>query len=92
MRSPVWICSAILLTLAACGRNPKQNVNPFTDYGRASTYFESECTVKTNNGDCVKATCKEDAVSNCNDWAAGCLNHDGYYQGSSSGGTCSKIL
>jgi hypothetical protein len=91
MRWLKWTCSAALLILTACV-NPRQNTNPLTDYGGANPYFESECTVKTSSGECVKATCKEDAVSNCNDWAAGCLNHDGYYQGSSAGGTCSKIL
>jgi hypothetical protein len=91
MRRLNWIYFAAPLMLAACV-NPRQNINPLTQYGGANPYFESECTVKTSGGECVKATCKEDAVSNCNDWAAGCLNHDGYYQGSSSGGTCSKIL
>ncbi len=92
MRLILCISGISLLLLGGCVMNSRNNANPFTSYGRADPYFESECTVKANNGDCVKATCKEDAVSNCNDWAAGCLTHDGYFQGSSAGGTCSKIM
>ncbi|HXC90763.1 MAG TPA: hypothetical protein VNV18_11425 [Stellaceae bacterium] len=92
MRLILFACAVSQLIMAGCVMNPKAGVDPFKDYGKADPYFESECTVKANNGECVKATCKEDAVSNCDDWVAGCLNHDGYFQGSSAGGTCSKIL
>lgn len=85
-----------LLILTACAMNParamnlRANVNPFKSYG-ATAYFKSECTTKIN-GDCVAAKCKQDAESNCDVWAAGCLKNDGYFKGSSEGGTCSKIM
>ncbi|MBV9653010.1 MAG: hypothetical protein JOZ42_00455 [Acetobacteraceae bacterium] len=89
LQGALGIC---LLMMAGCAGPPGRTIDPLTKYGKADPYFESECTVKDKAGDCLKATCKEDAVSNCNDWAAGCLNHDGAYQGTSAGGTCTKVL
>ena len=91
MRLPISLGGVGLLALGACVANPAVTLNPFTTTGKTA-YFTSQCDVKTSGGECVKASCKADAQSNCNDWAAGCLNHDGYFQGSSAGGTCSKIL
>ena len=80
-----------LLTLAACVTAPGDNFNPFKNTGGTSLPFMSECT-KMIGGECYQATCKEDATSNCSDFAKGCLNNDGYYKGSGEGGTCSRIL
>lgn len=91
MRLPISLGGVGLLGLTACVANPPVAVNPFTTTGQ-TPYFTSQCDVKTSGGECVKASCKADAQSNCNDWVAGCLSHDGYFQGSSEGGTCSKIL
>lgn len=92
MRLPASLCGAGLLAMTACVANPLATYNPFTDYGTKTAYFTSQCDVKASNGECVKASCKADEKSNCNDWAVGCLNHDGYFQGTGAGGTCSKIL
>jgi hypothetical protein len=79
-----------IAALTGCTMNPQGTINPFTNYG--TPYAEFGCAAKEKDGNCLKATCKADAQSNCDDWAAGCLRHDGYLQGSSEGGTCSKIL
>ena len=91
MRWMLGTCSLILMILTGCV-NSRGNINPLTSYGAANPYFEMQCTVKAKDGSCLKVTCKADAQSNCSDFASGCLNHDGYYQGSGDGGTCSKIL
>ncbi|HEY3910768.1 MAG TPA: hypothetical protein VGM07_12865 [Stellaceae bacterium] len=72
--------------------NPRASINPFTSYGSATPYAEFGCSAKDKDGNCLQATCKADAQSNCDDRAAGCLRNDGYLKGSSEGGTCTKIL
>ena len=79
------------MALISC-TNPRGAINPFTNYGPGTPYAEFGCSAKDKDGQCLKATCKADAQSNCNDWAAGCLNHDGYLQGTSDSATCSRIL
>ena len=92
MRLSLFACAIGLSVLAAaCVATPGNNINPFKDYGSKTVYFTMECTKKIND-ECVQATCKQDQASNCGDFAKGCLNNDGYYQGSGAGGTCSKIL
>jgi hypothetical protein len=76
--------------LSGCTMNAPGAIDPFTNYG--TPYAEFGCSYKDKDGHCLKATCKADAQSNCDDWAAGCLRHDGYLQGTSESATCSKIL
>lgn len=85
-----FLCAAGVAALTGCTMNQQGTINPFTNYGSGTPY--AECSFKDEDGNCLKATCKADAQSNCDDWAAGCLRNDGYLQGSSEGGTCSKIL
>jgi hypothetical protein len=82
-----------LLIVTAIGMGLGGNYfNPFKDYNETSLPFQAECTAKDSDGKCLKATCKKDADSDCTLFAAGCLRVDGYYAGSSDGGSCSRIL
>jgi hypothetical protein len=92
MRLMFFLCAAGMAASTGCTMNQEAAINPFTNYGSGTPYAEFGCSFKDKAGDCLKATCKADAQSNCDDWAAGCLRNDGYLQGSSGGATCSKIL
>jgi len=92
MRLIFFLCAVSVAALTGCTMNPQGTINPFTNYGPSTPYAEFGCSAKDKDGNCLKATCKADAASNCDDWAAGCLRNDGYLQGSSEGATCSKIL
>lgn len=92
MRPLLLACCVSLTILSGCTKSSHGTINPFTDYGKATPYAEFGCSAHANDGSCLKATCKADEKSNCNDWAAGCLNHDGYLQGSSESATCTKIM
>jgi hypothetical protein len=93
MRAMLGICSVMLTILAGCAVYSRGDFNPFTSYGATGVaYEESTCNAKDKNGNCLKVTCKADSAANCDAWAAACLRVDGYFQGSSAGGTCSKIL
>jgi hypothetical protein len=91
LRRSAFLYAVSLLLLTACAAKPRDNFNPFKDYGGTSVYFTMECSKKIGD-QCVQATCKADQTSNCGDFAKGCLNNDGYYQGSGAGGTCSLIM
>jgi hypothetical protein len=81
-----------LLMLAACTVAPKQTVDPFTDYGKPTPYFEMQCTKNASNGDCLQASCKADKDSDCTNFVSGCFRNDGAYSGTAEGGLCTKIL
>ena len=92
MRGMLAIVSAMLIVLAGCAAYSVGAINPLTGYGGAVPLIEQGCSFKAKSGECMKAWCKADSAGSCDDWAAGCLRVGAYYQGSSSGGTCSKIL
>jgi hypothetical protein len=92
MRSRLFVGAAGLLILAGCAVVPKHTVDPFTDYGKPTPYFEMQCTKNASNGDCLQASCKADKDSDCTNFVLGCFRNDGAYSGTAEGGTCTKIL
>ena len=92
MRGTLAIILVMLAILAGCATYSLGAINPLTGYGVAIPLIEQGCSYTAKNGECMKAWCKADAAGSCDDWAAGCLRVGAYYQGSSSGGTCSKVL
>lgn len=92
MRAITFVGSCSLLMLAACTVVPKHTVDPFTDYGTPTPYFEMQCTKNASTGECLQASCKADQNSDCTSFVSGCFRNDGAYSGTAEGGTCTKIL
>lgn len=77
MRLLLFTCAVSLLILTACGKNPRDNFDPFKNYGGAHVYFTTDCTAKIGD-ECVKVSCKRDEASGCADFASGCCRNNGY--------------
>jgi hypothetical protein len=71
----------VSLLILTAYMNPRDNFNPF---------FATECTSKDSNGNCLKVTCKSDATSDCQVFAAGCLRVGANYNGSKDSGECTR--
>jgi hypothetical protein len=56
-----------------------------------------ECTKKAANGECLVKTCKtghdpESPADDCASYAANCIDSGNYWQGTSGGGECRRVL
>ena len=90
MRLVLLINGATLLAAAACDRRPGVNVLDQDTTGQVLA--TTECTVKNPNGTCNVKTCKEDAKSNCLQFANACMDTGHHYSGTKEGGTCTRVL
>ena len=65
LRTSAFRCAVSLLLLTACVAKPRDNFNPFKDYGGTSVYVTMECSKKIGD-QCVQATCKADQSESSN--------------------------
>ena len=65
LRRSAFLYAVSLLLLTACAAKPRDNFNPFKDYGGTSVYFTMECSKKIGD-QCVQATCKADQSESSN--------------------------
>jgi hypothetical protein len=81
----------LLLVVTACEKLGTSDVLGPRAEGQI-IYATTECVAPHPDGQqCNKKTCKNDAESNCADFAAACLNSDHHYEGTKDAGTCSRI-
>ena len=91
MKSPVLIVGAsLLLAASGCSRQATAEVDPFDV--ETAVAFERECTQRDEGGNCLQASCKADADSDCTTFAAGCVREGHHYAGTSDGGMCTAVL
>ena len=86
---------ALVMLLGACAAKNHRagDVLATTKPGATVVYATTECTAPNSDGvRCNKKTCKQDKVSDCSEFASGCLEYGNYYQGSKDGGTCSRVV
>jgi hypothetical protein len=75
-----FVCAVSLLIVTACV-NPRNDFNPF---------FTQGCSSRDSQGNCLTATCKTDATSDCQVFAAGCLRVGANYNGTKDKGECTR--
>jgi hypothetical protein len=88
----------VLIAAAGCSRSPGPAGGDVLSSEESTVVFATtECTVKNPNGTvgvdaCNVKTCKQDAESDCKEFAAACLNTGHHYTGTADAGTCTRVL
>ena len=85
---------AMFILLGACAKSHHAgDVLGTAKPGTTVVYATTECTAPNSDGvRCNKKTCKQDKESDCQEFAKGCLEYGNYYQGTSEGGACSRVV
>jgi hypothetical protein len=94
-----FLVLAMFLAAAGCFRRSEPVGGDVLSDQKSTTtvYATTECTAKNPQGTegvdyCNQKTCKKDAESNCQQFAASCLDSGHHYAGTADAGTCSRIL
>lgn len=81
------------LIVGACRPQDPSNVDPMNISGDTGQLRRTlTCEAKDSAGNCVKKSCKKDDEGDCRTYAGYCLDAGHHWNGTSDGGTCSKVL